>query len=89
MYIAVVTGRRCVCVCTVDSEDAFGLVNSPGSRRDITNLDQRSWVMSRDVGLGQSHVTAQVVNCIFQWMSSLFVETFVESLAGPLRPLGT
>ena len=30
------------------------------SRRDITNLDQRSWVISRDMGLGQSHVPALV-----------------------------
>ena len=47
----------CVCVSHPVSK---GFNHEGGSRSDITNLDQRSWVISRDMGLGQSHVPALV-----------------------------
>ena len=50
--------RECVCVCVCVTPCTKGSHSSRGSRCDITNLDQRSWVILRDVGLGQSHVAA-------------------------------
>ena len=48
-------GARHVCVERLESLVTKECVDFPsrGSRHEITDLDQRGWVISRDVGLGQ------------------------------------